>query len=110
MVPAHAQKASNAPHATIRVPLPNTSTLLSVVLTHDPCQQAMYHYIATGTTLKAHMYRRRDDDQSIPEIEKFISEKLLKEMPEVNEVEIIEDDIEMHAEPEVNGEVDDDEN
>ena len=82
----------------------------SVVPTHDPCQQAMYHYIATGTTLKAHMYRRRDDDQSIPEIEKFISEKLLKEMPEVNEVEIIDDDVEMDAEPEVNGEVDDDEN
>ena len=56
------------------------------------------------------MYRRRDDDQSIPEIEKFISEKLLKEMPEVNEVEIIDDDVEMGAEPEVNGEVDDDEN
>ena len=56
------------------------------------------------------MYRRRDDDQSIPEIEKFISEKLLKEMPEVNEVEIIDDDVEMDAEPEVNGEVDDDEN
>ena len=90
----------------------------SVVPAHDPCQQAMYHYIATGTTLKAHMYRRRDDDQSIPEIEKFISEKLLKEMPEVNEVfffnvnevEIIDDDVEMDAKPEVNGEVDDDEN
>ena len=74
----------------------------SVVPTHDPCQQAMYHFIATGTTLKAHMYRKREDDQSIPEIEKYISEKLMmRKVPEVNiEVEMdTNDDLEMHGEP-----------
>ena len=47
----------------------------SVVPTRDPCQQAFYHYLATGTTLDAHMYRQRGD-VSVPEIQKFIDEKL----------------------------------
>ena len=73
----------------------------SVVPTHDPCQQAMYLFIATGTPLKAHMYQKREDDQSVPEIEKFISEKLMRKVLEVNiEVEMnTNDDVEMHAEP-----------
>ena len=82
----------------------------SVVPTHDPCQQAMYHYIATGTTLQAHMYRTREDDQSIPEIEKYISEKLMRRLPEVNtEVDIadVEMDVE-HTEAELNIEVEPD--
>ena len=49
----------------------------SVVPTRDPCQQALYHYIATGITLEPHMYRQRGDI-SIPEIKKFIDEKLKK--------------------------------
>jgi hypothetical protein len=36
----------------------------------------MYHYIATGTTLEAHMYRKRGDAPSVPDIQKFIDEKL----------------------------------
>ena len=29
----------------------------SVEPSHDPCQRALYHYIATGSTLAPHMYR-----------------------------------------------------
>ena len=48
----------------------------SVVPCDDPYMCAMYHYIATGTTLEAHMYRKRGDVQSVPDIQKFIDEKL----------------------------------
>ena len=91
----------------------NTSEF-SVVPTHDPCQQALYHFIAIGTTLEAHMYRKRDEDQSIPEIENFISEKLLRKVPEVPEIpEVPEaemnadaDDVEMLFQPLVEHEED----
>ena len=48
----------------------------SVAPIDDPCARALYHYIATGTTLPAHMYRERGSGQTVPEIEKYIEEKL----------------------------------
>ena len=96
-------------HHKSAVALHYNTAEFSVVPTHDPCQQAMYHYIATGTTLKAHMYRKRDDEQSIPEIEKYISEKLMRTLPEVDIEVDMNVDMEMNAEPAevvVNGEPD----
>ena len=50
--------------------------MFSVAPIDDPCARALYHYIATGTTLPAHMYRERGSGQTVPEIEKYIEEKL----------------------------------
>ena len=71
-------------------------------------KQAMYHYIAIGTTLKAHMYRKRDDDQSVPDIEKYINEKLMRKLPEVNIEVDMNADVEMNVEVELNVEVEPD--
>ena len=46
----------------------------SVVPSDDPGMCALYHYLATGTTLPAHMYRRSGG--SIPNIDQFIKERL----------------------------------
>ena len=50
----------------------------SVVPCDDPCMQAMYHYIATGTTLEAHMYRKPGDSKTLPEVEQFIKERVTR--------------------------------
>ena len=68
----------------------------------------MYHYIAIGTTLKAHMYRKRDDDQSVLDIEKYINEKLMRKLPEVNIEVDMNADVEMNVEVELNVEVEPD--
>ena len=47
----------------------------SVVPTDDPRQCALYHFIATGTTLEPHMYRKPGDIE-IPDIKQYIEEKL----------------------------------
>ena len=47
----------------------------SVVPSQDPGMCALYHYLATGTTLPAHMYRRSGG--SIPNVDQFIKERLI---------------------------------
>ena len=44
----------------------------------DPCQRAMYHYIAWGRTLEPHMYRNNNDPVSEPDIAAYIAENLEK--------------------------------
>ena len=78
----------------------NTSEF-SVVPIYDPCQQAMYHFIATGTTLQPHMYRRRGDAQAIPDISKYIQERLLKKLPA--EIETFEHEAEVEMEEQQGG-------
>ena len=41
-----------------------------------PLQCGLYHYIANGATLEPHMYRARGDSNSIPDIKRYIEEKL----------------------------------
>ena len=48
----------------------------TVAPSHDSRQRALYHYIALGKTLPAHMYRSSGDDCSVEDIEHFIKEKL----------------------------------
>ena len=43
---------------------------------NDPCQRAMYHYIARGRTLEPHMYRNINDPVAVPDIAAFIDERL----------------------------------
>ena len=45
---------------------------------NDPCQRAMYHYIAWGRTLEPHMYHNIGDSVSEPQVATYISEKLQK--------------------------------
>ena len=43
---------------------------------NDPCQRALYHYIAWGRTLQPHMYRNINDPISEPQINEFITKIL----------------------------------
>ena len=65
---------------------------LSVAPNDDPCARALYHYIATGTTLPAHMYRERGSGQTLPEIEKYIDEKLRGRIYEKLDVSMMVED------------------
>ena len=47
----------------------------NVIPSFDPYQCAMYHFLATGTTLPAHMYRQRGQSD-VPNIDQYIKEKL----------------------------------
>ena len=64
----------------------------SVAPIDDPCARALYHYIATGTTLPAHMYRERGSGQTVPEIEKYIEEKLKGKNCERHDLSVLCDD------------------
>jgi hypothetical protein len=64
----------------------------SVVPTNDPRQCALYHYIATGFTLEAHMYRKRGDMQTVPDIQKFIDDKLSPNIDTLSNQSMLEDD------------------
>ena len=44
----------------------------SVTPTADPCQRALYHFIALGKTMPAHCYRNTGDPSSEPDFEAFI--------------------------------------
>ena len=44
----------------------------SVTPTADPCQRALYHFIALGKTMPAHCYRNSGDPSSEPDVEAFI--------------------------------------
>ena len=44
------------------------------------------------------MYRKRDNDQSVPDIEKYINEKLMRKLPEVNIEVDMNADVEMNME------------
>lgn len=48
----------------------------SVTPTDDPCQRALYHFIALGRTLPSHCYRNNDDPNSEPKVEGFIKDHL----------------------------------
>ena len=59
---------------------------------NDPCQRALYHYIAWGRTLEPHMYRNTTNDAS-PEynISQYISEMLERSSTRLHE-SLYEDD------------------
>ena len=44
----------------------------TVTPTSDPCQRALYHFIAMGRTMPAHYYRNNDDSTSIPDGQGYI--------------------------------------
>ena len=48
----------------------------SVTQTADPCQRALYHYIALGRTMPAHCYRNNGDPNSEPGVEAFIEAQI----------------------------------
>ena len=48
----------------------------SVTPTADPCQRALYHYIALGRTMPAHCYRNNGDPNSEPGVEAFIEAQI----------------------------------
>ena len=52
---------------------------------NDPCQRALYHYIAWGRTLEPHMYRNINDPVSVPDIAAYIEETLQKSNKTLNE-------------------------
>ena len=58
---------------------------------NDPCQRAMYHYIAWGRTLEPHMYRNINDPVSVPQIELYITEKLQKSTKNLHESLFVDD-------------------
>ena len=47
----------------------------SVIPSFDPYQCAMHNFLATGTTLPAHMYRQRGQSD-VPDIDEYIQQKL----------------------------------
>ena len=49
---------------------------ISLLLPHMTRQRALYHFIALGKTLPAHMYRNIGEDCSVEGIERFIRQKL----------------------------------
>ena len=51
-------------------------TYFSVTPSNDPCQRALYHYIAWGRTLEPHMYRNINDPVSEPKVAEFIQKTL----------------------------------
>ena len=57
---------------------------------YDPNQQALYHYIATGSTLEPHYYRQSGSTH-VPDVKKFIEEKLQENTDIVNSSLMAED-------------------
>ena len=54
----------------------------SVTPTEDPCQRALYHFIALGRTLPSHCYRNNDEPNSKPKVEVFIQNHLSNKQSE----------------------------
>ena len=60
---------------------------------NDPCQRAMYHYIAWGRTLEPSYYRNVGDCNSDPKVKEYITEKLTSTSSSMNLHEsVMEDD------------------
>ena len=57
----------------------------TIAASHDSRQRALYHFIALGKTLPAHMYRNIGDDCSVEDIEHFIQEKLFVEEGQIEQ-------------------------
>ena len=70
----------------------------TVAPSHDSRQRALYHYIALGKTLPAHMYRSSGDDCSVEDIEHFIKENDY-ETRQDEEIEENENQIEVEETP-----------
>ena len=58
---------------------------------NDPCQRALYHYIAWGRTLEPHMYRNTNDSSQEHNIAQYISEMLERSKTRLHE-SLYEDD------------------